>query len=105
MDADNGKVAVSIDITHSDTGIQELYFQQFEQLKPVFVNIAGDHWTWRVHTRDNTGKVISKIFCEVCGVSVFNRADWPALICFFKPAIIALDEFWRAARYGFESLR
>ncbi len=105
MDADNKKATVSIDIAHSDAGIQELYFQQFQQVKGVFENIVGNSWTWVLHTADHTGKIVSRIFCEQIGVSVFNRADWPVLISFFKPRIIALDEFWSSVRYGFETLR
>jgi len=104
MDADNRKATVAIEIAHSDTGIQELYFQQFEQLKSMFENTAGNDWTWSLHARDESGRIVSRIFSQLDGVSVFNKADWPALISFFKPKIIALDDFWNAARYAFESL-
>jgi hypothetical protein len=38
-------------------------------------------------------------------VNLFNRDDWPALISFFKPRLVALDEFWNGAQYAFEELR
>jgi hypothetical protein len=39
------------------------------------------------------------------GVSIFNKEDWPKLISFFKPRIVALDEFWNMVKYSFESLK
>jgi hypothetical protein len=54
---------------------------------------------------DENGRLISKIFTEKNNLSIFKKADWPSLISFFKPRIIALDEFWSSAKYGFEALR
>ncbi|RYZ23162.1 MAG: DUF4268 domain-containing protein, partial [Chitinophagaceae bacterium] len=36
---------------------------------------------------------------------IFRREDWPELISFFKPRIVALDAFWSEAKYFFEALR
>jgi hypothetical protein len=33
-----------------------------------------------------------------------KRDDWPAIISFLKPRIIALDAFWSQAKYGFEDI-
>ncbi|HEX8278721.1 MAG TPA: DUF4268 domain-containing protein [Segetibacter sp.] len=105
MEADNTMATVAIELVHTDIDIQELYFQQFQQLKAMFENALGDNWTWSLHERDVNGRIISRIFCKLDGISIFNKADWPALISFFKPQMIALDEFWSSARYGFETLR
>ncbi len=43
-------------------------------------------------------------YIHLNGVSIFNKEDWPQLISFFKQRIIALDQFWSTARYGFEAL-
>jgi hypothetical protein len=104
MDADNKKASVSIEIVHPDRDIQELYFEQFSQVKNMFENTVGNNWTWHLHASDENGRIVSRIFKQINGVSVFNKGDWPTLISFFKPAIIALDEFWSSARYAFESL-
>ncbi|WP_297816222.1 DUF4268 domain-containing protein [Segetibacter sp.] len=105
MEADNKMATIAIEIAHADLEIQQLYYEQFEQLKNMFKNVAGNNWTWTLHSKDENGKVVSKIFSQTVGLTVFNKADWPSLISFFKPRIIALDEFWSTARYGFESLR
>jgi hypothetical protein len=105
MNADNQSASVAIEITHSDTSIQELYFRQFLQVKNMLHESLGEQWTWKLHMCDENGKVVSRIYKEIQGVSVFNKAQWPVLISFFKPRIIALDLFWSSARYGFKAFK
>ncbi|MGN6166291.1 MAG: DUF4268 domain-containing protein [Flavisolibacter sp.] len=105
MQADNKTAAVAIEITHKDAGVQQLYFEQFAELKKIIENILGEQWTWQLHITDENGKVISRIYKEISNVSIFKKEEWPLLISFFKPRIIALDEFWSSAKYGFEALR
>jgi len=54
---------------------------------------------------DENGKTISRVYKQMDNASIFNRNDWPGLISFFKPRIIALDEFWSVAQYSFDGLR
>jgi hypothetical protein len=105
MQADNRTAIVAIELTQKDAGIQQLYFEQFLELKRFLVEATGEEWTWQLHGTDETGRLVSRIFTELEGVSVFRREDWPALITFFKQRITALDDFWSNVRYSFESLR
>jgi hypothetical protein len=105
MNAGNRSSSIAIEITHHDIELQQLYFEQFVQLKTSLHNALNEEWNWQLHFNDENGKVISRIYNELNNVSLFNQNDWPALISFFKPRIIALDEFWSSARYGFEALR
>jgi hypothetical protein len=104
MQAENRSASISIEIAHPDAGIQELYYEQFKELKTVLTNTLQEEWDWQLHTVDEYGKTISCIGKQLDDVSIFKRDDWPALISFFKPRIIALDEFWGTAKYSFESL-
>src|SRR5690349_11718814 len=104
MNADNKKASIGIEITHKDEDIQALYFEQFRQLQKVLHNALREEWTWLLHTRNEHGKVISRIYTEKQNVSIFKKEDWAQLISFFKPRIIALDEFWSAAKYAFEEM-
>ena len=104
MDAGKKSATISISLEHRDPGIQELYFQQFLEFKNILHTTLGEEWEWELHIIDD-GKVISKISKSVSGVSVFNKDQWPDLISFFKPRIIALDRFWEDAKYGFEGLK
>ncbi|HWJ29565.1 MAG TPA: DUF4268 domain-containing protein [Flavisolibacter sp.] len=105
MYADNKKVSIGIELTHKDIQIQHLYFEQFKELKQIMSGILGEEWTWLLHTHDENGKMISKIYTEEKNVSIFDKNSWPALISFLKPRIIALDEFWNNVKYAFEALR
>jgi len=105
MHADNKKASIAILLNHTDKEIQQLYFEQFVQFKNMFDDTVKEEWNWQLHAYDEHGKLTSKIFKEKTSVSIFQKQDWPELISFFKPRIIALDEFWSQVKYSFEMLR
>jgi hypothetical protein len=105
MQADQKSASIGIELTHPDPGIQELFFEQFAQLRNVLQGYLGEEWDWVLHTSDENGRIISRIYTELAPVNIFKQDDWPALISFFKPRIIALDEFWTDARYSFDALK
>ena len=105
MEADNGFASIGITITHPDKGIQELFFEQFLELKTLLQSYLDEEWIWALHQQDEYGKTVSRIYTEIKGVSIYNRDQWPQLISFFKPRIIALDEFWIVGQYSFEALK
>ena len=105
MDADKNKAIIAIEIRHSDPGIQELFFEQFEEFKELFHNTVNEKWEWEKSALNEHGKSIGRISIGLEDVNVFRKEDWPKLISFFKPRIIALDEFWNNVRDGFEGLR
>lgn len=102
MQADTRSAGISIDIAHPDVELQELFFEQFAAYKTMLHNTLGEEWDWQLHTTDEYGKTISRIFTELRPVNIFQQGDWPKLISFFKPRIIALDDFWSTAKYAFE---
>ncbi len=105
MDADNTSATISILIQHPDLEIQELYFQQFVELKELLHASLQEEWQWQLQIPNESGKVMTRIFKKISGVSVYNKDQWPDLISFFKQRIIALDSFWENARYSFETLK
>ena len=105
MQADKQTASIAIELSHPDPEIQQLFFEQFEMQKNLLHEIVGEEWEWALHTTDEYGKTISRIYKELSPVSVFNKENWPDLISFFKPRIIALDAFWTDAQYSFEELR
>lgn len=105
MDTGKKAAAVFISIEHGDPGIRELYFGQFLEFKDLLHTTLQEEWEWQVKVSVADGKIISRIYKEISGVSVFNRDQWPELISFFKPRIIALDSFWENAKYSFETLK
>ena len=105
MDANQKAASISISLEHKDAGIHELYFQQFKEFKTLLHTTLEEEWEWQLNSYVTEDKVISRIYKEITGVSVFNKDQWPELISFFKPRIIALDRFWENAKYSFEALR
>ena len=105
MEADNREAFIAIEVTHKDPEIQQLYFEQFAELRAVLESITGEAWDWQLHLSTDHGKKVSRIYSELTGVSIFNKEDWPQLISFFKPRIQALDEFWTSVKYRFSALR
>lgn len=105
MHADNKKATIAIELNHKDADIQQIYFEQFLQFKNLLNDAMQEEWNWQLHSYDEHGKLLSRICKEKTGLSIFQKQDWPELISFFKPRIMAMDEFWSQAKYAFESLR
>ncbi|RYD74806.1 MAG: DUF4268 domain-containing protein [Sphingobacteriales bacterium] len=104
MDADTKKAVISIQLNHADADIRHLIYNQFEEFKLMFTNIVNENWEWFQDTSDEFGKEISLISATLEGVNIYNQQHWPELISFFKPRIIALDEFWDNVKPVFEDL-
>jgi len=102
MQVDKKSAWIGIEISNPDLSIQQLLFEQFEEYKKLLSGILGEEWEWALHTTDEYGKTVCKIYTVLPDVSIFKQEDWSKLISFFKPRIIALDEFWSDAQYGFE---
>ncbi|HVW15118.1 MAG TPA: DUF4268 domain-containing protein [Mucilaginibacter sp.] len=105
MEAANRSATIAIQVAHPDPGIRELFFEQFLELKSILHVTLGEEWEWQADYQDEDGKRFSRIYKALNGASIFNKNDWPALISFFKPRIIALDEFWSDAKYAFDALK
>jgi hypothetical protein len=105
MQAGTKTASIGIELTHSDAGVQQLYFEQFAQLRTVLHGILGETWQWQLHAQDENGKTISRIYTKLEEVNIMNREDWPRLISFFKPRLVALDAFWSEVKHLFEALR
>jgi len=102
MDADKEQATVAIEIQHSDAAERENCFQQFLSLKTLLENETGFEWQWQKETLKGNGETISIIIQVLLSVNVLNEKDWPAIIAFLKPRIIALDSFWELVKDGFD---
>lgn len=105
LHADKKTATIAIELSHKDKEIQQLYFEQFLQFKNLFDSAMNEEWSWKLHDYDEHGRIVSQIYKQASNVSIFQKSDWPGLISFFKPRVIALDEFWSSVKYAFESLR
>jgi hypothetical protein len=102
MQADNKAAIISIIMTHADTSRQSTFFNQFVQLKNLLRDALQEEWQWALHVPDENNKLISHIYTSLAGSNIFKKEDWPAIISFFKPRIIALDSFWADVKFSFK---
>ncbi|MCJ0741089.1 DUF4268 domain-containing protein [Pedobacter montanisoli] len=103
-DADQKKVSISIEITHPDAGVRALFYEQLLMFKNMLHDTLGEEWEWLPDTVNTQYIPIAKIFAERAGLSIYNQQQWPEMISFLKPRIIALDEFWINVKPVFEDL-
>ena len=101
MDVDNTKATIAIVIVHPQQERRLAYYSQFLSLKKLLGSTTGFTWQWN-ETLHNDHKTISSISQQLNGVNILNQADWPAIISFLKPRIMALDAFWDMVKDGFE---
>jgi len=104
MDADAKDATIAIELTHADAYTRMAYYHQFEQLKHVLHETLGEPWQWQPDATDEYGKPTSRISTTLTGINIYNNNDWPQIISFFKPRIIAFDEFWSMTRYSFDGI-
>lgn len=102
MDADSTQASIAIELHHTDPLQQQYYFQKFRELETIFHQTVGNDWYWLPHTLDEDGKNVTRIISELKDVTIFNSADWPAIISFLKLRILALDKFWNLVKEGFQ---
>ena len=101
MDADNTKAVIAIEISHPQITQRSHYYNQFVSLKKLLTTTTEFNWQWNEAVQTDH-KSISSISLQLDGVNILNHADWPAIISFLKPRIMALDAFWEIVKDGFE---
>ena len=94
MDVDNKKASIAIEMRHPDILSQQACFEKFLTLKNIFHDTVAEDWKWQLQVPDEDGKPVSRIITIMPGINIFNNIDWPAVISFLKPRILALDNFW-----------
>jgi len=105
MDVDTRRAVLSVVLDHPDAKTRQAYYDRLTQLRPIFADtLEEDDWTWQPDTTDEHGRSIGTVHQQLVGVNIFRNEDWPAIISFLKPRIIALDAFWSMVRYQFSNL-
>jgi len=103
-DVERDRASVAIVMAHPDMTQQQAFYEQLLQSKKMLETQTGEAWLWQAPKEEEVGKNIGRVYQQLNGVNVFNQADWPAIISFLKPRLVALDAWWQEARYGFEGL-
>ena len=105
LQADQRQASISISLEQKNPVIREQFFEKLLTFQNLLHELLQEEWLWQPSFMLEEGKVISRVSRDLDGVSIYQKDDWPALISFFKPRLIALDQFWEDARYSFEELR
>lgn len=102
MDASRDNASITIELHHPALDQQEELFERFRALKGMLESVTGETWNWQLHHLEDDGKTVSRIGMQLKNVNVFREEDWPVIISFLKPRMIALDFFWNQVRDIFE---
>ena len=98
LDANNRTASVSIELRQPDNALRNHYFEKLLLLKTFLEEQTGEEWNWQADIADEDGRLFSRVNTLVSGVNIFNKTDWPLIISFLKPRMLALDRFWYEAK-------
>lgn len=104
MNADTRNAIIYIELTHSDSEDRLGFYERFQTFKPIFDLAISEEWIWEKEHLTEDGKSVSRIYKQIKGINILDDRYWPEIISFFKPRIIALDQFWTEIKDGFEDL-
>jgi len=102
MDAGKDKATIAIELCHPDPSVQRHYFEKCRSLEKLLHQTLGENWEWQLHISDEEGKLISRIGTQLKNVNIFDDKEWPAIISFLKPRMLALDSFWSIVKDAFD---
>ena len=102
--ADQRRASIALELTHADATIRALFYEQLCELRPALEEAVGETWTWDATAFTEHGQPLARVEQELLSANLFEQADWPRLISFFKPRLIGLDAFWQGYRWAFEEL-
>jgi hypothetical protein len=101
MDAGKSGASIAIELADPDPELRYQYYEQLLQVRSMLEEATGEAWDWEQDLADE-GSMISRVGKKIEGVNMFNETDWPVIISFLKPRIIALDQFWSEVKMIFE---
>ena len=91
---DNKIAQVTLDIEHKDDEKRKIYFEKIESLKQILNDDFMNDVVFERHYHLETGKIISKVWVEKNGISVFNKNTWPEIFEFFDEKMDAFERFF-----------
>ena len=104
MNAGKEEAYIGIEIMHKNPEQAEKYYHQFISLKPMLEEALGEEWVWEDLHLNETFQPLSRVYKTLRPANIFKESDWPAIISFLKPRLIALDDFWINHKMIFEMI-
>ena len=90
---DNKKAEVSLDIEMKDEIFRNAYYETIESLENLLPDYVGDFLKEEYYTLEN-GKIISRYWIELSGVSVYNKDTWRDIFEFFFEKMNGFEMFF-----------
>lgn len=84
FNADNKKAIVSLDIEPKNNEHRIIYFQKIESLQTILREEYLPNVLFNPNFQLDTGKIISRVWVELEGVSINNKSTWPIIFKFFS---------------------
>lgn len=104
MEANNKFSSLTIEITHKDTTMRDIFYEQFTEMRNYFHDTLREEWVWNEHDFDKFGNPIASISTRLDGYNVMIKDNWNRLYQFFEPRMVRLDTFWCDAKETFKDL-
>ena len=80
---DNKKAQVLLDIEPRDDEKRKIYYEKIESLKTILEEEFLPDAIFERNYYLDSGKIISRIWVEIDGISINNKATWYAIFYFF----------------------
>lgn len=91
---DNKKAQVMLDIEPKEDDKRQIYFEKMESLKNILIDEFLPDAVFEKDFHLETGKVISRVWVEKTGISLYNKASWAAIFRFFFLSMDAFERFF-----------
>lgn len=94
FNADNKKAMVSLDIESKSLEHRIIYFQKIESLQSILRDDYLPEVIFDQNTQLESGKIISRIWVELDGISINNKKTWPTVFEFFSKNMELFEQFF-----------
>lgn len=91
---DNKKAQVTLDIEPRDEEKRKIYYEKIESLKTIFQEDFIPDAVFERNFHLDSGKIISKIWVEKNGISLYNKNTWPEIFDFFYENMDMFERFF-----------
>jgi hypothetical protein len=94
FNADNKKAIVSLDIEPKNNENRLIYFQKIESLQTILREEYLPTILFNENFQLDSGKIISRVWVELDGISINNKATWPIIFEFFSKNMELFELFF-----------
>jgi len=91
---DNKKAQVLLEIEPKEDEKRKIYFEKIESLKSILLEDFLPEAVFEKDFYQESGKVTSRIWVELTGISAFNMASWAVIFRFFNIHMDAFERFF-----------